>query len=489
MFKQRLASVLFIVSFGGLAVGSIPLLSPFATVSGSLGHNFEAPQPKVASLNQTQAAVLNDLVIFYSDKVENRLFVKSPNSNSSPVEVLAYPQFRQFEGWDWSDQAGAFVVVGIYGLYIYKPGDLLPQLFLDTNSVGYLSVGSASWLPDGKSILFAATNLKTNQQDNMWSLMVDMPGQPPKLLLGPVSADNAFLIYDVPRWSPDGKFIAFTATGIQGHSIELFPVDCAATNTLSCLKPLSVSDGSFYNPPSSPTDYGEGYDNPNWSPDGKRLAFNCSFSGICVLNYSNGTFTHFRRLNTKCHGQFAWSPDSNYFVCSSIAYEGANRNGPIEIVNVVANTSDMVATVADGSYEQVFDWIPVKELSVLQNVATPVPSPTMSQKLGLEAICHATPGTWAWRITNPNPDSVPFVLNLYDIFGGQEIYRDEIPAAQNGVPTTLSFETPNYPKSNSMDQTIVRLWVDKVEQARVFPSDAVCATGTPDPRAATQAAH
>jgi hypothetical protein len=232
-----------------------------------------------------------------------------------------------------------------------------------------------------------------------------------------------------------------------------------------------VSDHSFYYAPGS-SGNGEGFGDPSWSPDGKKFAFSCSLTGMCLLDYSNGTFTHFKRMKTQCHGQVAWTPDSKHFVCAS----GDYAKQAVEVVNVAANTSLVVATMPKGSYDQIFAWLPSNVVTALESAPTPVPSPTMSQMLELQGLCHATDGIWSWLVTNPNPEGVPFVFNLYDLKNGDQndVYKEEIPAAKNGIPATLSFDTLSSP-----DQTLARLYVNGVLQAQLYPNNSPCPTGTP----------
>ncbi|MEO7117685.1 MAG: PxKF domain-containing protein, partial [Candidatus Limnocylindrales bacterium] len=109
-----------------------------------------------------------------------------------------------------------------------------------------------------------------------------------------------------PRWSPDGRHIAYSGYYIDYGRSDIYVMDADGTNTIELTRDL-VGDGSL---PCSPASTCEAF-SPVWSPDGKRVAFAYGGDGqIWALNADgSGGLRQITDESTGI-GQFAWSPDA-----------------------------------------------------------------------------------------------------------------------------------------------------------------------------------
>src|SRR6516225_4505996 len=139
----------------------------------------------------------------------------------------------------------------------------------------------------------------------------------------PVTADDYYLFEGVsdPRFSPDGSTIAFVRTDVDQKQ-----------NRRRSEIWLVPSDGS--RPPMALTTVPQSSTSPRWSPDGKAIAFlsarpvagdaagDAPRNQVWLLSMSGGEA---RRLTNAQNGvsSFQWSPDGTKFVVVS-------RSGPTD---------------------------------------------------------------------------------------------------------------------------------------------------------------
>jgi dipeptidyl aminopeptidase/acylaminoacyl peptidase len=130
--------------------------------------------------------------------------------------------------------------------------------------------------PDGRHVAYVATEvLKTDNATNsdIWLLDTDpttgaaMPGAVPRQITHSPKQDRH------PRWSPDGKWLAFESTREGASQIYLLSLDGGEARQLT-----TISTGAAQ---------------PVWAPDGKSLAF---VSAI-YAEFSNRPYREFDRLN------------------------------------------------------------------------------------------------------------------------------------------------------------------------------------------------
>jgi Tol biopolymer transport system component len=133
-----------------------------------------------------------------------------------------------------------------------------------------------------------------------------------------------------PQWSPTGGRILFIGPGgpgPYGWGLDTIRPDGSDPTTLATNPPTSTP----YRPAAGP--------NPQWSPDGREIAFDLH-NDIYIIN-ANGT--DLRRLVTN-GGDPAWSPDGTRLLYATIGAPGASlsqlRSRHIKLWTINADGSD-----------------------------------------------------------------------------------------------------------------------------------------------------
>ncbi|MBM4124199.1 MAG: Tol-Pal system beta propeller repeat protein TolB [Nitrospira sp.] len=148
-----------------------------------------------------------------------------------------------------------------------------------------------------------------------------------------ISADG--FINLMPRWSPDRRFVAFTAYhGRSKQTIDVIELATGKRSTVVSLAGLNIT--------------------PAYSPDGSELAFATSHDGnseIYKLNVQNKALT---RLTTHSSGDLSpsWSPTGREMVFVS------DRGGGPQLYLMSADGSDVRRLTFEGDYNAAPAWSP-----------------------------------------------------------------------------------------------------------------------------------
>jgi Tol biopolymer transport system component len=171
-----------------------------------------------------------------------------------------------------------------------------------------------AWSPDGRrlAVLQLLTHGRGDPPD-LTTVMVTMrsDGSHPRRIPGMTLRDEQTSFS--PTWSPDGRYIAFSAH--IGSRRGLFAVDWRTGARIHLIQGTAHA--------------------PAWSPDGHRVAFNAP--ALSVVDLRSGQI---RRLTNDGHGP-AWSPDARHLAFASYrdrngtsCFEsGCRANGELYVMN------------------------------------------------------------------------------------------------------------------------------------------------------------
>lgn len=193
--------------------------------------------------------------------------------------------------------------------------DNLSDLFImnsDGSNQRHLVRGSsATWSPDGKHIAYhaSASGRGTINRTNPGAATSDSDIfilNIDDFLSGKGKPRNLTndpaMIDEDPDWSPDGKTIAFIRYGINVPHDKATSAEIFLINANGREKPVRVTQNSIEER------------GPAWSPDGKQLASTCRINAelqACVMNADG---TGMRALTTTSGRSAAWSPDGKRII-------------------------------------------------------------------------------------------------------------------------------------------------------------------------------
>jgi Tol biopolymer transport system component len=220
-------------------------------------------------------------------------------------------------------------------IYTVNPdGTNLTNLTADTSYITAdtstsVSEGGAAWSPDGAKIAFVSS---FDSKSDIY--VTDADGSNPKRL-----TNNEGRFQAVGSWSPDGAKMVLSC--LPSASYDVCTMDADGSNLTQL------------------TTKGE-YEEPNWSPDGKKIAFESASGGIYTMNPDGSNRT---LAIAPVSDQPDWSPDGTKIAYrrypsgqshSDIFIANADGSNPVNLTGRISGRS------ADGTKpdEAVPAWSP-----------------------------------------------------------------------------------------------------------------------------------
>jgi Tol biopolymer transport system component len=322
-------------------------------------------------------------------------------------------------------------------LRVARRGNEVFYLFAEADSptfrlFGKEVVSTADTLPAGIDVSAIANGTATVSA--VWKnlriaaeelLLLPDPSAKPKNLLFVMNVDGTglnqltpelpeFPTHGSPDWSPDGKRIAFDAWTGTADSSHLFLVNADGSG----LKDLGV--GVM----------------PTFSPDGRRLAFTWSSQGIAVMDIDGAN----REVLSEEGWGAQWSPDGKW-----IAYESRqNINGQsvsnITIIDVKTRRKRLLLEGDHASrYSQVFwnmEWSPdSRRLAFKGNLRVPVTG--AASEMALTAVQGSTRGFQVLTLAQVqtdfswHPDGRRILLSMNSAaHGGNRLFVCDVPTGE-----------------------------------------------------------
>jgi len=117
-----------------------------------------------------------------------------------------------------------------------------------------------------------------------------------------------------PNWSPDGKYIAYVSN-INTQLGDIYTIEVQT----GAIKRITFADSA-------------GYGSPRWSPNGTKFAFNYSGNAM-IMNANGNEIKSLTSISGSYIGPKAWSPNGTQLALTSISLDGMSRDS-VYTINV-----------------------------------------------------------------------------------------------------------------------------------------------------------
>jgi TolB protein len=243
-----------------------------------------------------------------------------------PTRVAHFRDFIQHLSWSPDGKKFLFTRIHAGKMAVWtmnQDGSELKQL-LAANSEPHFD---GSWSPDSKKIVFVYDHLE-GTDGKLRIDVIDADGSGRKTLIPHLAFEES------PRWSPDGRLVAWVSTRDKDQNIYVIGADGKNPRRLT-------SDLAPDN-------------NPSWSPDGRQIAFCSGRAGNLQIFAMNADGGNVRRLTHQPRMDYwpVWSPDGKRIAFTS------NRDGNYEIYAMNADGTGQRNLTGHPAQDNYATWSP-----------------------------------------------------------------------------------------------------------------------------------
>ena len=219
-------------------------------------------------------------------------------------------------------------------IYVQRPGPKVRRI-----TMGSRDSYAPAWSPDMTRLAF--TRIRDNGRPRV--LVVDIATRAVTIVSGDLAAASD------PTWSPDGSRIAFSARRFIGSQ------DTCGSD---CRWQMFTVDAAGGGAPLGLTSFSGGLRDPDWSPDGTRLAATAVdhrfIEGVAVLDAATGAVVDFFSTNASdtWYEDPSWSPattaDGPYRL--ALTYGDDSASDVVVVLNSEDGSTELVGTGSQPSW-------------------------------------------------------------------------------------------------------------------------------------------
>ncbi len=318
-----------------LAVCFLPDVSGFA----------QAADTRIAFMSNRHDERNGEIYLMNSDGKRVRRLTEHPQFDAAPAwspdgQKITFASFRDLNRF----QGGGMILAEIY---MMNPDGTNP---INLTQSPKRADGVSSWSPDGKQIAFTAGEHFKHRGGYRWNIWVmDADGNNPRKLTNHTAGDGN------PDWSPDGKQIAFHSErnrdwefDIQRKNLEIYVMNTDGTN--------------FINLTNHPAEDRQ----PDWSPDGRKIAFSSDRDGnmdIYTMNADGTNLINLTNHPAEDKGP-AWSPDGKQIAFHSERDRKDDDDKNVEIYVMNADGTNPINITNHPAIDRGPSWEPAPTLKV-----------------------------------------------------------------------------------------------------------------------------
>lgn len=291
----------------------------------------EIPKP-AGGCNDTEPQWINGKVYFRSDRnKEFNLFEFDPATKA----VKQLTQFKDFPVLSLSAGAGKIVFEQAGYLHLLDPATGKHERINVDIQADILDV-RPYWISGSDNVRHAGASPSGKR------LVFDFRGE---VLTAPTENGDVMNVSNTPgvhethpRWSPDGKTIAYFSDASGEYALHLYD------NETKKARAIALSGTGFYA-------------FPHWSPDGKKVAFVDNGRNLYVLDVASGKVSKVDHDTLYSPGDYrdlfgSWSADGNWLAYSKITETNFERAYVYDLSSGTTRAvSDPLANVTDPTFD------------------------------------------------------------------------------------------------------------------------------------------